>query len=285
MSIYEGLTKPNDNLKNYLRHQVGYQRDYSQYHMNTADEGLIATIKKTVRTLIAPVNPFHPQQAPTKQGYAYLDAKDGTLSMKLPPYPFKQIYNLGKPEHFDMTKELERDIDHGTDKYYHPSIANDKLMTFAEARVPHICEVNKKKFEVCKLVNGESKCSEEGDRFLEQCPSFALNIYRQNKLFNENVKSIQRKEYQDAMKIESYNKGRTVRDVNANAKYSDGSAHNLRPDSMWADDRYSNVTQADVNSARERVLAKYGPVDYTKLKTPKSHAPDRVEYHQHHRLY
>ena len=35
-----------------------------------------------------------------------------------------------------------------------------------------------------------------------------------------------------------------------------GTRHHLRPDTMWADDRYVKVTQKDINEAKERVINK-----------------------------
>lgn len=40
------------------------------------------------------------------------------------------------------------------------------------------------------------------------------------------------------MQVSEYNKGRTVADV-SNKDYIDGTRKYLRPDTMWADERYS----------------------------------------------
>ena len=47
--------------------------------------------------------------------------------------------------------------------------------------------------------------------------------------------------YRDCMKVSEYNKGRTVADV-SDKDFIDGTKKYLRPDSMWADERYSQVT-------------------------------------------
>lgn len=44
--------------------------------------------------------------------------------------------------------------------------------------------------------------------------------------------------YRDCMQVSEYNKGRTVADV-SNKDYIDGTRKYLRPDTMWADERYS----------------------------------------------
>ena len=54
------------------------------------------------------------------------------------------------------------------------------------------------------------------------------------------------------MEVPEYNKNRTVADVPLR-NFSDGSRTKLRPDSMWADDRYIDVTQQEINEAKERV--------------------------------
>lgn len=62
---------------------------------------------------------------------------------------------------------------------------------------------------------------------------------------------IQRRQYREAMEVSPYNKGRTVRDI-SNRTYVHGTRQYLRPDTIWADDRYSDVTQEDIDAARVR---------------------------------
>jgi len=58
--------------------------------------------------------------------------------------------------------------------------------------------------------------------------------------------------YRRAMEVSDYNNGRTVADVPAKV-WSDGERSNLRPNSIWADDRYVDITQKEVDEAKERV--------------------------------
>lgn len=44
------------------------------------------------------------------------------------------------------------------------------------------------------------------------------------------------------MDVPYYNKGRTVADV-PSRRWEDGSREHLRPDTLWADDRYADITQ------------------------------------------
>lgn len=54
------------------------------------------------------------------------------------------------------------------------------------------------------------------------------------------------------MEVSSYNKGRTVSDVPLKS-WEDGSRHNLRPNTLWADDRYADITAEEIKAAKERV--------------------------------
>ena len=54
------------------------------------------------------------------------------------------------------------------------------------------------------------------------------------------------------MEVPDYNRGRTIADV-PNKKWSDGERSKLRPASMWADDRYADITQKEVDEAKQRI--------------------------------
>jgi hypothetical protein len=51
------------------------------------------------------------------------------------------------------------------------------------------------------------------------------------------------------MEVSDYNQGRTVANT-ARKSWGDGTADNLRPDSMWIDDRYVDITQAEIDQAK-----------------------------------
>jgi hypothetical protein len=44
------------------------------------------------------------------------------------------------------------------------------------------------------------------------------------------------------MEVSAYNKGRSVADV-PHKSWEDGSRNVLRPDTLWADDRYADITK------------------------------------------
>ena len=54
------------------------------------------------------------------------------------------------------------------------------------------------------------------------------------------------------MEVAPYNRGRTVADVPLR-EWSDGNRHNLRGNTLWADDRYADVTEAEIEAAKERM--------------------------------
>jgi hypothetical protein len=57
------------------------------------------------------------------------------------------------------------------------------------------------------------------------------------------------------MKVESYNKGRTNKDV-SDKTWIDGTRLHLRPDTMYPDERYASITQSEINEATARVKAR-----------------------------
>jgi hypothetical protein len=54
------------------------------------------------------------------------------------------------------------------------------------------------------------------------------------------------------MEVPSYNKGRTVADVPLKT-WEDGTRENLRPNTLWADERYHDISREEINAARERM--------------------------------
>jgi hypothetical protein len=49
------------------------------------------------------------------------------------------------------------------------------------------------------------------------------------------------KKYREVMEVPEYNKGRTVADV-PQKTWEDGTRENIRPGTLWADDRYLDIT-------------------------------------------
>ena len=57
------------------------------------------------------------------------------------------------------------------------------------------------------------------------------------------------------MKVEDYNKGRSMANV-SDKTWVHGTRKYLRPDTMYSDERYADITQAEINAAKERVAAR-----------------------------
>lgn len=47
-----------------------------------------------------------------------------------------------------------------------------------------------------------------------------------------------------------YNKGRTIEDVDGRKSKIHGTRKYLRPDTFWADERYVNITQEEIDEAK-----------------------------------
>lgn len=279
--MYDGLAKPTkENFTYATKNQDSLSGDIEGAVLNTKNSG-ISFFKHAFKTLIAPINPFKLRQHSHPHGYIVHGVRKDHNRDSYDFYPFRPIFEVQGPNHFDPTSDVNYHIESGQNKM---SPTFNMHITFDTDRVPYICEVNKKNLEVCKVING-GKCQKETDNFLEQCPNFALRVYRKNKMFNEKAKQIQREEYKQAMKIGEYNRNRTMQDVSRNVSYTDGMAKNLRPDSMWVDDRYSNITQKDIDRVKAKLAKKRGNFDFTNIKGNHLNSPNEAIYKHEPRMY
>lgn len=57
------------------------------------------------------------------------------------------------------------------------------------------------------------------------------------------------------MHISLSQQGKSPKDV-SDQTWIHGTRHHLRPDTMWADERYTQISQAEINEAKERVRAR-----------------------------
>jgi len=115
------------------------------------------------------------------------------------------------------------------------------------------------------MVNGKANCSAEGDWVMGVCPNWALAEIRNEKRFKQKVLLIQKAEYDDAMAVSSYNEGRTMADI-SNRSHIHGTRQYLRPDTLWADERYVNVNRDEIDEAKKRYVARQKAAG--KLDTP-----------------
>jgi len=119
------------------------------------------------------------------------------------------------------------------------------------------------------MINGSEKCSDEVRDVMEICPSFALEQLKEGKRKHKKIAKIQADQYREAMKVSSYNTGRTMANV-SNKTYVHGTRKYLRPDTLWADERYVDVSQAEVDAAKVRYAERLKREGKT-IKTPLEH--------------
>ena len=72
---------------------------------------------------------------------------------------------------------------------------------------------------------------------------------KDNNLLKLKLEAQANSRYRQAMEVADYNKGRTVADV-PKRSWADGERSKVRPSSMWADDRYADITQKEVDEAK-----------------------------------
>ncbi len=120
--------------------------------------------------------------------------------------------------------------------------------------LPRFCMRQISFYKRCLVANEEDseKCQREQDDIISICPSFALDILKDQKLQLLKREAINNKIYRESMQVPSYNTGRTVANVPWKT-WADGTSTHLRPDTMWADERYADVTQKEVDAAKERM--------------------------------
>ena len=195
------------------------------------------------------VNPFALEQASSNDRLNFLPFNDSLYyhSSNL-PNPVK--FSAFLPAHYDPLSADEPKYNSNLGMKEGPH--DRAILGFTPKTYPRACTRYLSIFERCSMINGSDKCQQEEREFLSTCPNFALEDYRDAKIFQQKARMIQRQEYFQAMEVSSYNKGRSVSEVDGNKRWTDGAHPNLRPDSMWIDDRYVDVTQQEINAAKAR---------------------------------
>jgi hypothetical protein len=117
--------------------------------------------------------------------------------------------------------------------------------SYVPVNMPKGCNREIYNYKKCKE-DGGSDCTEKKISIVEVCPKWALELLRERKKIEMKATIIDNKTYREALKVEDYNKGRSLRDL------KDKYAHlkTIRRDGYWADDRYNptNYPPADHNS-------------------------------------
>lgn len=211
------------------------------------------------RKLVAPINPFAMEQSSSNERLQAVPFEKGGFlnTINIPnPIKFRAIFQA----HYDAntaTEPIKESKSFGLSAPIH----DNTFPTLTAAKFPRVCERYLNFYNRCVTINGANKCDKEEIDFLSVCPNFALEEYRADKVFTEKAKYIQRQEYYEAMEVSSYNKGRSIAQVDSRKRWADGTSANLRPDSMWIDDRYADVTQEEIDAAKVRVAARQAARD------------------------
>ena len=116
---------------------------------------------------------------------------------------------------------------------------------------PRHCTRSVDTYKTCLIANDDnkSKCENEGKDILAICPPWALDKMKDNNSLKLKLEAQANIRYREAMEVSDYNRGRTIADV-ANKTWGDGERSKLRPNSMWADDRYADITQKEIDEAK-----------------------------------
>jgi len=146
---------------------------------------------------------------------------------------------------------------------------------FTADKLPRACVRTLQTLKRCEMVNGDGQCKPQEKDILEICPAWALDELKEKKRFLSKVAAINGNQYRKAMEVSDYNKGRSIKDI-SDRTWVDGTREHLRPDTMWADERYSKITQAEINEAKQRIEER---------KKKAGVAQEKAQEHEHHYDY
>lgn len=208
------------------------------------------TLVDRFRSAVSPVDPFAKPMVPSHNRVSYTP-KHKTAHYKPDPYPNPVTFVNLLPVHYDPLKSSSFSMPHERHQHHHgPSGLIKPVFT----SFPLGCIRARDRFEQCVMLNDRSRCGDEGQNMMEVCPNHVLEEMHRQKLETEFAKQIQIREFEEALRVSSYNVGRTITDVDPSKNFLSGTRKHLRPDSLWADDRYANVTLAEIEAAKERLV-------------------------------
>ncbi|CAK80675.1 unnamed protein product (macronuclear) [Paramecium tetraurelia] len=237
-----------------------YETNYP--YLNVKKNLLNNTLSKW-RRAIAPYNPFAMQQIPNQKRMG-MGIRNGNGFYFPDPYPNRVNW---------MNNTLE--IMDGKPEKMHQCLQHQQLEL---KHFPRGCVRQIEAFKRCQSVNGVTKCQEEADNIISICPKWALEALKEKKKQLDKIEAIQTLQYRTVLEVSPYNKGRTVKDV-SDKTWVDGHRDNLRPDTMWADERYTNITQSEINEAKKRVAARDAASGRVKEQVYQVHHPDMSSSH------
>lgn len=231
-----------------------YAYDIHETHypyVNVKQDGqtqLLASFRRS----IASVNPFAYRQVPS-QDRAALGLRWGNGWYAPNPYPNGIHFDRVFPTHYDPLGETNRSKASLQVIKYAPG--NYSTLAVTTEKLPRPCVRTIQNYRRCEMINGKAKCTQEAGDILSICPNWALDHMKEKNRFYAKAIAINNQTYQRAMHVEDYNKGRSTSDV-SDKTWIHGTRQHLRPDTMWADERYSQITQKEITEAIKRVDAR-----------------------------
>lgn len=220
----------------------------TRYPYINLGEGFISSRTNAIRRSLGSVNPFAFSQIPSQDRMAF-GIRRGNGWYNPLPYPNGIIFSKMFPAHFDPLKDEPRKERWQVENFAPGAHSH---FVFTADKLPRGCVRTIQNFKRCEMVNGRESCDQESLEILKVCPTWALDELKEKKKFIAKVSAINAQTYQSAMEVGSYNQGRSVKDISTRTTI-DGTRDKLRPDTMWADERYSKITQAEINEAKKRV--------------------------------
>jgi hypothetical protein len=157
-------------------------------------------------------------------------------------------YNKETIGHFDMHENRKNKPFRNKDGALRvPNFAKAPIYpVYAIEHFPKGCNRQITNYKKCvKNKKDPSKCLDDKISIMEICPKWVLEILREKKRVLLRATLIDNETYRRAMKVESYNQGRTLRDLK-----DDNKNLNVRGDGYWYDDRYNPTVypSADQNT-------------------------------------
>ena len=170
-----------------------------------------------------------------------------STSLLIQPYPSSITQDNVFPSHYNP-------LDNPRYKKPEGSSVINVQPKFRLEFFPKHCTRTVDSYRTCLIANDEdkNKCKHEGEDILAICPSWALDKMKDNQRLKLKLEAQANLKYRRSLEVPEYNQGRTVADVLLRS-WADGERSKLRPNSIWADDRYADITQKEVNEAKERV--------------------------------
>lgn len=115
-------------------------------------------------------------------------------------------------------------------------VRNPSHPTYVYEYYPKGCGREIFNYKKCVKTRKEaSKCLDEKINIMEVCPKWVLEALRERKRVILRATLIDNETYRRAMKVENYNKGRSLSDIKEDLREEP----DLRSDGYWSDDRYN----------------------------------------------